>query len=104
MSDGEIGGPIMDELSHLNRSSAMEMPPNWTDEQRATFNFEGQDTSLLGNGSRRGPGGPATLPVDQPAEADTMESSSVLDDADLDHSDVSCIDGIRPWCELMLLL
>ena len=103
MSDGELGGPIMDELSHLNRSSAMEMPPDWTDEQRAAFDFTGQDTSLLGNGTERGPGGPAAN-VDAAAEADTMESSRVLDDAELDHSDVSIIDGIRPRCDVDIVV
>ena len=50
MSDGEIGGPVVDELSHLNPSSAMRMPPTYTPEEVANFDFTGQDTSLWGNG------------------------------------------------------
>ena len=102
MSDGEIGGPVVDELSHLNPSSAMRMPPTYTQEELNSFDFTGQDTSLWGNGTRRGPGGPATT-VDEPAAADTMSlnsddsESSSLDEADKNHSDVSVrVDGIRP--------
>ena len=101
MSDGEIGGPVVDELSHLNPSSAMRMPPTYTPEEVADFDFTGQDTSLWGNGTRRGPGGPATG-VDAPAAADTMSpntdsESSSPDEADKNHSDVSVpVDAFRP--------
>ena len=93
MSDGEIGGPVTDELDHLHPSSALRMPPTYTPEQVASFDFTGQDTSLWGNGTRRGPGGPAAG-ADDPASGDTMSpnpvtESSSLDEADKNHSDVS---------------
>ena len=105
MSDGEIGGPVTDELDHLNPSSALRMPPTYTPEQIASFDFTGQDTSLWGNGTVRGPGGPA-VGADAPASGDAMSpnpdsDSSSLDEADKNHSDVSVWTVSVHWCDSM---